>query len=348
MHLIDQQLNLMIRGRFDEAWSISQMMEEKDPTDLKHNFNRGWFLINQGDLQAGFQHLEAGRMLNVYGDRKIPTDKPIWNPAEHSMEGKTVILNMEGGFGDQMIYARFAMEVHNRGGICIMCCDPRLHSLFSRIPGVTKCIDVRAVRTTYHDYWIPGFSCSWIFGHTFDTVPNKPYIFSNPLSVPIWKTLLNSEKPKVGIRWSGSPLFEHQQFRIFPPEPLINLHKYDELKFYSLQRDTDTRELPESVTDLQHLMISWEDTAAAFENLDLIITSCTSVAHLASAMGRPTWVIVPLLPYHVWAYGGKHSPWYQKTTRIYRQEKFDSWDSVFEKVENDLIEHFDLKRKDLP
>ena len=351
MHLIDQQLNLMIRGRFDEAWEISEMMEKNDPDDLKHKFNRGWFLINQGDLQAGFKNLEAGRFLNVYGDRKIPTNKPIWNPDIHSIKGKTIILNMEGGFGDQMIYARFATEVYNRGGICILCCDIRLHSLFSRIQGVTKCIDVNSVKSTYHDYWIPGFSCSWIFGHTFENVPNQPYLFANPLSVPLWKNILNadksvSDKPKVGIRWSGSPLFEHQQFRIFPPEPLINLYKHEEFKFYSLQRDTDTRELPESIFDLQHLLISWEDTAGCLENLDLVITSCTSVAHLSSAMGKPTWVIVPILPYHVWAYGGKHSPWYQKTTRIYRQERFGNWDSVFEKVESDLFEYFDLKKRD--
>lgn len=346
MHLIDQQLNLMIRGRFDEAWEISQMMQKADPSDLKHQFNRGWFLINQGDLQTGFKSLEAGRFLKVYGDKKIPTDKPIWNPDHHDIKDKIIILNMEGGFGDQMIYARFAAEVQARGGICIMCCDARLHSLFSRIPGVTKCITVNNVPATYHDYWIPGFSCSWIFGHTFETLPNQPYIFANPLSIPIWKTMLNSEKPKVGIRWSGSPLFEHQQFRIFPPEPLINLAKYDKLQFYSLQRDTDTRELPDSIIDLQHLMLSWEDTAAAFSNMDLIITSCTSIAHLASAMGKPTWVIVPLLPYHVWAYGNEHSPWYQKTTKIYRQTEFGNWNAPFEKIENDLVAYFNLEKKE--
>ena len=112
----------------------------------------------------------------------------------------------------------------------------------------------------------------------------------------IWKNIINSEKPKVGIRWSGSPLFEHQQFRIFPPEPLIDLYKYSDVQLYSLQRDTDTRELPEEIIDLQHIIISWEDTTAAIENMDLVITSCTSIAHLSAAMGKPTWVIVPLLP----------------------------------------------------
>jgi hypothetical protein len=344
MHPIDQELNLMIRGRFDEAWKISEELEKTEPNNLRHVFNRGWFLINQGKFQEGFQALEAGRFLNVYGSRKIPTDKPIWK--KQDLTDKIVIIALEAGYGDQIIFARFATEIKNLGGKCILCCDKSLHAMFSRIEGVEKCITLNEVRETYHDYWIPGFSCSWLFGHTFETLPNKPYLSANPLSVPLWKTMLNSKKIKIGIRWSGNPKFEHQQFRIFPPEPLINFHKYDELQLYSLQRDSDLRELPESISDLQHLLLSWEDTAAAIENLDLVITSCTGIAHLASAMGKPTWVIVPILPYHVWAYGEDHSPWYQNTTKIYRQKKFGDWTETFEKLENDLIEKFDLKRKD--
>jgi hypothetical protein len=344
MHLIDQQLNLMIRGRFKEAWKLAEELEALDPTDPKAKFNRGWFLINQGNLQEGFKCLENGRALKVYGSGKINTTKPIWDQSD--LKGKTVILNMECGFGDQMIYARFATEIWKRGGKCIMCCEKSLHPLFLRIPGVKECITLDEVSRTYHDFWIPGFSASWLFGHEFDTLPNEPYIFPKNESVDLWKTMLNTKKIKVGIRWSGSPLFEHQQFRIFPAEKLINLHKdFSHIQFYSLQRDTDIKELPEEIADLQHLIISWEDTAACIANLDLVITSCTSIAHLASAMGKPTWVIVPLLPYHVWAYGGDHSPWYQDTTKVFRQTKFGDWTDTFQKVSDELKELFPKKTK---
>jgi len=342
MHLIDQQLNLMIRGRFDEAWKLAEELEALDPTDPKAKFNRGWFLINQGNLQEGFKCLEHGRALNVYGGGKINTTKPIWDQSD--LKGKTVILNMECGFGDQIIYARFATEIWKRGGKCIMCCEKSLHSVFSRIPGVKECITLDEVSRTFHDFWIPGFSASWLFGHEFDTLPNEPYIFARNESVDLWKTMLNTEKIKVGIRWSGSPLFEHQQFRIFPAQKLIDIHKdFPHIQFYSLQRDTDIKELPEEIADLQHLIISWEDTAACIANLDLVITSCTSIAHLASAMGKPTWVIVPILPYHVWAYGGDHSPWYQDTTKVFRQTKFGDWTNTFERVSKELAELFPKK-----
>ena len=344
MHLIDQQLNLMIRGRFEEAWKLAEELKALDPTDPKAKFNRGWFLINQGNLQEGFKCLENGRALNVYGGGKINTTKPIWDQSD--LKGKTVILSMECGFGDQIIYARFATEIWKRGGTCIMCCEKSLHSIFSRIPGVKECITLDQVSKTYHDFWIPGFSASWLFGHEFDNLPNEPYLFAKNESVDLWKTMLNTKKIKVGIRWSGSPLFEHQQFRIFPAQKLIDLHKdFSHIQFYSLQRDTDIKELPKKISDLQHLIISWEDTAACIANLDLVITSCTSIAHLASAMGKPTWVIVPILPYHVWAYGGDHSPWYQNTTKVFRQTKFGDWTDTFEKVGKELAELFPKKIK---
>jgi hypothetical protein len=344
MHLIDQQLNLMVRGRFEEAWKISQKLEELDPDDLRHKFNRAWHIINQGDLQEGSKLLDAGRFLNVYGDSRLPTDKPIWN--QQKLKNKTVILNLEGGVGDQFIYARFINEIVKLGGKCVVCCHPSIFCILNRLEGVEKCIQRAEVPYTKHDYWIPSFSCSWLFGHTHETLPNKPYIFSKPESNEVWKNIINSKKIKVGIRWSGNPKFEHQQFRKFSPNFLINLKKYKELQLYSLQRDEDVMELPEDIVDLQHLMLSWEDTCSAIENLDLVISSCTSVAHLASAMGKPTWIVVPVLPYHIWAYGDEHSPWYQNSTRVFRQQKFGEWDKTFNKLEATLVTKYGLKTKD--
>lgn len=344
MHLIDQQLNLMIRGRFAEGWKISEELNRIDPNNPRAKFNRGWFLINQGKWQEGFQCLEYGRSLGVYGSGRLATTKPIWDGTD--LTEKTVIINLEAGYGDNIIQARFATEVWVRGGKAILCCDKTVHSIFSRIPGVYSCITLNELAYTHHDFWIPGFSCSWIFGHTVDNFPNEPYIFARQESTELWKTILKTEKPKIGIRWSGNPKFEHQQFRIFPPELLINLYKNrDHIQFYSLQRDTDIRELPEEISDLQHLLISWEDTAACIENLDLVITSCTSIAHLASAMGKPTWVIVPILPYHIWAYGDKHSPWYTENTTVFRQKKFGNWSDVFDEIATALDTKFFKKIK---
>jgi hypothetical protein len=341
MHLLDQQLNLMIRGRFDEAWKISEKLEKKDSSDLRHKFNRGWFLINQGKFQEGFQLLDAGRYLKVYGDTILNTKQPIWN--NDDLKNKTVILNLEGGIGDQIIHARFAKDIKDRGGKCIICCEQNIFEIIQTVDGVEECIERSQVSHVYHDYWIPSFSAGWLLGYDFATLPNKPYLHANPNSVEVWKNIIRSDKIKVGIRWSGNPKFEHQQFRIFPAEKVIDFKKYKKIQLYSLQRDNDVRELPEEIIDLQHLLLSWTDTLAAIQNLDLVITSCTSIAHAASALGKPTWVVVPLLPYHIWTYGGKHSPWYQETTRIFRQKKFGNWDETFQELEEELVKKFHLK-----
>ena len=340
MHLLDQQLNLMIRGSFEEAWKINEILQETTPDDPRHAFNRGWFLIQQGKFQEGYQLLDAGRSIRVYGDLKINTSKPIWN--KEDLHKKTVILNLEGGLGDQIIHARFAKDIKNKGGKCIVCCNSELVDAISSIEGVDKCIHEDKVSKTKHDFWIPSFSAGWLFGYDFNTLPNKPYLQANKQSTEAWKYIINSNKIKIGIRWSGNPKFEHQQFRVFPAEKLIEFKKYKNVQLYSLQRDNDVKELPDEIVDLKDLLLSWSDTLAAIENLDLVITSCTSIAHAASAMGKPTWVIVPILPYHIWTYGNEHSPWYQNTTKIFRQTKFANWDEPFEQIDFELNKMFNL------
>jgi hypothetical protein len=365
MHDIDLMLQLQLEGKNEEARKISDRLEELGPDNIlnpdgrntqdiwmRHRFNRGWFLLQEGDYQKGCQFLENGRYLNVYGNPPIQTDAPIYNPDEHDIKGKTILISLEGGFGDEIIHARFATSYKKLGAEKVyLACSPELVSLFSRIEGVDKVILRNQIHTVQHDFWVPGFSSGWVSGHTFDNLPNDAYINALPESINIWKTIINSEKPKIGIRWAGNPKFEHQQFRRFEPNFVLNLSKYeDELSVYSFQRDHNTVELPKSIVDLQYLLISWEDTAAAIENLDLVITSCTSVAHLSASLGKETWVIVPCLPYHTWAHNSPEStttPYY-KNVRLFRQKTFGKWDDVFQELYAALEEKYNLKHVDMP
>ena len=355
MHLIDQELQLMLRGQFDKGWEISEKLEAigegeiRDPAGkknpemwLRHNFNRGWFLIQQGKYNEGSQLLESGRFLNVYGSGHLKTNKPIWR--NEDLAGKTVILSLEGGFGDEIIHVRFAKSLAAKGARVLVAADPRISGLFERVDGVSQVIQRDQAMEIEHDFWIPGFSAGWLAGHNLADLPQDPYITPLAESVELWKKIINGDKIKIGIRWSGNPDFEHQQFRTFSPEYLTALAQHPELQLYSLQRDNDVRELPDNIVDLQHLLLSWEDTAAAIANLDLVISSCTSVAHLAAAMGKPTWVLTPILPYHTWAYRAPEnttSPWYKSVT-LYRQTKFADWSETFVKLHADITEKFAL------
>jgi len=362
MHDIDLMLEMQIQGRHDEARAISDKLEELGPekivgpdgkvgnedTWMRHCFNRGWFLLQEGDYQKGCQLLEYGRYLNVYGSGLLRTDAPLFNPFEHDITNKSIIISLEGGYGDEIIHARFATSFKNKGAKKVyLACDPSIKSIMQRIEGVDGVIQRNQAHTVQHDYWIPGFSSGWTAGHTYDDLPGKPYLTPNIDSVNIWKSLIDAPegKIKVGIRWAGNPKFEHQQFRRFPVAFMTNLTKYPELQLYSLQRDHNTISLPEGVTDLQHLMISWEDTTAAIMNLDIVITSCTSIAHLAAGLGKEVWVVIPILPYHTWTHHAPYSdksPYYETLT-LFRQTKMGSWNDPFQRLYAKLEEKFNLE-----
>ena len=358
MHPIDKQLYHMLRGQFDEAFEISETLEQQGPDKildpsgkpnpemwLRHNFNRGWFFLQKGDFQTGCKLIESGRHINVYGGQPLYTKAPMFNPEQHKIKGKSIIISLEGGFGDEVIHARFAQSYKKLGAKkVILACSPELKSVFKRIPGVDIVIQRDEAHTVAHDYWIPGFSAGWVAGHTYETLPNDPYLSSNDMSMQIWSGIITSEKKRVGIRWAGNPKFEHQQFRKFPVEFMFELAKYDNIQLYSLQRDSNLEQLPENVIDVQKWLWGWEDTVAAIMHLDLVITSCTSIAHVAAALGKETWVLPPILPYHTWVLNAPESntsPWY-KTVKLYRQAEYEKWNTTFQKLYRDFEAKFDL------
>lgn len=366
MHDLDLMLQYQFDGRTKEAREISDKLENLgkdkilDPfgnntTDvwLRHRYNRGWFLLQEGDYQNGCQYLEAGRFLQVYGSPPLYTNSPIFNPKEHVLKDKTIIISLEGGFGDEMIHVRFAKSYKSMGAKkVIIACAEELKSLFSRVEGVDEVVNRGKAHELEHDYWIPGFSAGWVAGHTFDNFPNEPYLFPLKEYVDKWKNKIKgvNDKIKVGIRWAGNPKFEHQQHRKFPVDFIMNLKKYDNLQLFSFQKDHNILDVSETIIDLQQELETWEDTIAAIENLDLMITSCTSIAHLSSALGKETWVVVPALPYHTWTWKTPHSnttPYY-KNSKIYRQEKYGKWNNTWQKLYKDLEQKFNLFHIDMP
>jgi hypothetical protein len=368
-HPIDRQLALMLKGEFVEARKISDELEALGPSGIpgpdgklnnpemwvRHSFNRGWFLLNEGKYKEGCERLEFGRHINVYGSPPLRTNAPIFNPSEHSMEGKSVILSLEGGYGDEIIHARFATSLKKKlkAAKVYLAADPILHSILSRIEGVDACITRAETNKVVHDYWMPGFSAGWLCGHTFEDFPGKPYLSPKKDTTDLWKEFMDStdkKKVKVGIRWAGNPKFEHQQFRKFPPEFMLNLASYEGVQLYSLQRDDNIIKLPKEVIDLQDLLITWEDTLAVIENLDIVITSCTSIAHVAAGMGKETWVMVPILPYHTWTLNAPQSvtsPYYD-AARLYRQTAKGKWNDTFQRMYADFEKKFKLKSVEHP
>lgn len=341
--LLDYQMILALQGKFEESWEMCKQLEGTHPEQEKCAFNRGWHVLGH-DLHEGLGLMEVGRQIKVWGDSDKPdgiftqTAMRPWD-GKANLKGKRVMLWGEGGIGDEIIGVRFAKAISDRGALPIIACSSGLATLFARsLEGAI--VQKEVSLGSYFDEWIPSFRAPYSLGYSYETLPGQPYIKADPLYVKKWSYLTKSNRIKVGIRWRGLMAFEHEQFRRFPFDMFFNAVDQRHVDLFSLQlsdcSDVNLMEYPQ-VNNLEPYLRSWEDTAGAIANLDLVITSCTSVAHLAAAMGKPTWVIVPILPYYIWAYRGDKSPWYDSVT-LFRQEKYNEWKETFAKLRHHIAD----------
>jgi hypothetical protein len=317
LHSLDIALQASINGHPDISEDLLRSYPEQD--DARVIFNLGWHEMRHGNLKKGLQMMDAGRFINCFGLPRIQGE--IWK--DQDLTNKTLLFRCENGYGDQIMNFRFAKDFVKKGAKVVISCLPELMPLFSRHGYV--CIDNGATPYIHYDYWIPAMSAAHILDYDTDTFPSQPYLTATPKDLYAKAGTL-----KVGIRWAGNPEFEHQQHRRFDPQPLIDLHGTNGVTLYSLQRDEALIDgLP--FADLRNQMNSWEDTASIIQGLDLVITSCTSIAHLAAALGKETWVIVPVLPYYAWAVPNEKSVWYD-SVRIFRQKEYGNWDAPLQAI----------------
>lgn len=327
---LTQQLHLALQGKTNEAFALNNELTARFPDDHRVAFNRGWFLLSQGKLKEGFDCLNRGRFENVFGSPPLRTPAPLWRGED--LTGKTVMLRGEGGLGDQIINIRFAKQLAERGAKVVVSADGGLLPVFQRIEGVSAAVLAGHESAVFHHYWIPAMSAPGLLHDTYASLDAAPYLTADLQAVAKWATILKGSAPiKVGVRWTGNPRFEHEQFRKVPKQALwAALSGLPRIQFYSLELESDP-ELPAWITPLGSLLNTWEDTLGAISQLDLVISSCTSVAHASAAMGTPTAVLVPVLPYYIWSSPGEYSPWYE-SVRLFRQQQFGDWSEPLERV----------------
>ena len=328
LHPLDIALASCINGHPDVSEDILRSLPEQD--DARIVFNLGWHEMRHGNLKKGLEMMDAGRFIDVFGLPRIPGE--IWK--DQDLNGKTLLFRCENGIGDQIMNFRFAKDFEKKGARVVVSCIPELMPLFSRHGFI--CIDNAATPFVHYDYWVPSMSVAHILGYDTDNFPGQPYLTAEPK-----KLYAKPGTIKVGIRWAGNPEFEHEQHRKFDPQPLIDLYKLEGVTLFSLQRDDDLIDgLP--FADLRDQMKTIEDTASIIQGLDLVITSCTSVAHLSAALGKETWIIVPVMPYYAWAERKETSVWYD-SVRLFRQQEYGKWDIPLNKVKTALEDRLKLR-----
>ena len=200
----------------------------------------------------------------------------------------------------------------------VISCSSEIGSIFAKDFIV---VESKAACSVYHDYWIPSMSATVPFKYEYKDLKGTPYIKRTADPIP----------GRIGVRWSGNPQFEHEQHRFFPPDLMFDAVKGHNC--ISLQRDKDADLRPTWMK--QAPLQNWEMTRTAISECELVISSCTSIAHLSAAMGIETWIVVPVLSYYLWALPGNKSPYYDSVT-LFRQKEYGSWEHPFSEIKEKL------------
>jgi hypothetical protein len=264
----------------------------------------------------------------------------LWLGTE-SIEGKTILIFADEGFGDTIHFARYVPMLAARGAKVVLVVEEPLRPLLAGLEGVVQSLPKPAPAFPPFDLHCPICMLPLAFGTRLDTIPAAPSYLPPPAETRVhaWEQRLSEharprKRLRVGLVWSGNPKHSNDHNRSIALRALSPLLEAD-VTFVSLQKDVrldDKVLLPaSSIIDLTAEITDFTETAALMSCLDLVISVDTSAAHLAAALGRPTWILLPYLPDYRWLLDRDDSPWYP-TARLFRQSARRDWAEVIEEV----------------
>lgn len=322
---------LGVMNRDAEALAAYDRALNITPDDADAMYARADILLAQGDFARGFAAYEA--RWRVRGAPPMPRgDAPIWLGVE-PIEGKSVLLQWEQGFGDLFQFCRLAGVLAARAGRVYLQERPQTLELLRGLCGV-EVVDARASPPRV-DFRTPLMSLPLALNLRADTIPaDLPYLSAPPARVTQWAAQLGgSTKRRVGVCWAGGGRGARHFWRKLDRAALVRLLEAD-ADFVSLQYDAGAEVdvlSARGVRDFGAATADFAELAALISNLDLVITVDTGVAHLAGALGKPVWI---MLPHHCdwrWMRDREDTPWYPQA-RLFRQKRFGDWEGVIAAV----------------
>ena len=333
---------LQLRGEHARSLEVLERAVAVKPDDPDSRFLRGLSLLTAGDLQRGFADYHfrfSCTDLQLHGRTFA---QPAWNGED--VAGRTFLIHTEQGLGDTIQFIRYAPLLAERGARVIVECPPDLADLLRTVPGVAEVVP-RPHALPPFDVHAAVLDLPRLFGTTLATVPaNVPYVAADPARADRWFAELSSIStppgPRVGLVWSGNPKHANDRNRSIPLREFEPLASLAHLNFFNLQKGPAAGQISDSTLKLKLVdhtakLHDFADTAALMSYLDLIVTVDTSVAHLAGALGRPVWVLLPKVADWRWLLDRRDSPWYP-TLRLFRQDTAADWASVVRQVKEEL------------
>ncbi len=328
--------SLQALNRHEQAIARHARALALQPDCIAAQWNEGLARLVIGDFKAGWKQYEGRWAVAGLGQRRREFAQPQWR-GEFALAGRTILLHAEQGLGDTLHFARYVPMVAALGAGIVLEAQNPLVPLLAGLPGVAS-IRAQGEALPTFDCHCPLLSLPLAFGTTFDTIPrNVPYLAAAPERIARWRsTIEEAAAPRIGVVWAGNPanVFDHR--RTLPLRHLLPLLRTPGVKFFALQKDLrpGDLELLQAFPEVRLLGEELEDfteTAAVVSLLDLVITVDTAVAHLAGALGKKVWVLLPFSPDWRWLLAREDSPWYP-SARLFRQPATSDWASVLAQV----------------
>jgi tetratricopeptide (TPR) repeat protein len=340
--LFNRGVTLYQLRKLDEALVCYDYALALNPVYVDGHFNKALLHLLKGDYDAGWREYEwrwrrwKEQDLTLF---KRDFTQPLWL-GQTAVEGKTILLHAEQGFGDTIQFCRYASLVAGRGARVLLEVPVQLKDLMASLANVAGIIATQDKPPDF-DLHCPLLSLPLALGTRVESIPAQvPYFTVPPESLRRWTSALGLKRNlRIGLAWSGSSGHKGDAIRSISLRSLLPLADLD-AEFVSLQREVrgdDVTALKER-GDIVHFgdeLNTFADTAAVIANVDLVISVDTSVAHLAGALAKPVWVLLPFLPDFRWLLDREDSPWYP-TARLFRQQAPADWSGVVSRVAIEL------------
>jgi tetratricopeptide (TPR) repeat protein len=295
--------------------------------------------LTLGDFATGWRGYESRWGVGALALQRRSFTAPLWLGSE-ALDGKTILLHAEQGFGDTIQFVRYAPLLARRGAVVVLEVQRELVRLVSALPGIAQVV-ARGETLPRFDFHCPLLSLPLAFATDLPTIPaDIAYLAPAAADVAFWRARLPRQKPLVGLVWSGERSHDNDLNRSLRLATLLPLLDVVDVQFISLQHDVRDEDRPILQAHAYVLQAGggfrdFADTAAAIALTDAVISVDTAVAHLAGAMGKPVLLLLPFAADFRWLRERHDSPWYP-TARLLRQPKFGDWDSVIEVLSQEL------------
>jgi tetratricopeptide (TPR) repeat protein len=321
---------------FDKAIEL-----QKDNADA--HFNRALSLLTLGDLARGFEQYEWRWQRSGMRDTRRGYGKPLWL-GEYPLARKTILLHAEQGLGDTIQFARYAPRLARAGATVVLEVQPELKNLLAGVEGVASC-HARGDQLPAYDVHCPLGSLPLAFKTEPASIPaDIPYLRADQGRLAQWRARIDDLPGKrITIAWAGNASHANDRNRSIDLKLLEPLLALEGTSFLSIQRELrgDDAETLARLSNVRHLggeFADMADTAAIAALTDLTISVDTSVVHLAGALGRPVWVMLPFAPDWRWTLSGGNCPWYPQA-RLFRQPALGDWPGAIAALRAELA-HF--------